>query len=79
MLITLTAQYVIEVASPDDEHRTTSYATTRIKGALKDIRGANAATAVWDSNDIMIGVDVTGTPGDDLLKAIAEFYEEESV
>jgi len=58
--------------------RTNGFVMISLKQAFHSLRNANIAIAVFDENDHLVGIDITGNPSPEMKKLMdVEFGEED--
>ena len=70
----INARILIE-SGPESVDRTRGYVITALKSALRNIRGGAVAIALYDEDDVLIGMDVSGVPSSELQEHIEDLFE----
>lgn len=76
----INARILIE-SGPESAERTKGYVITALKSSLRNIRGGAVAIALYDEDEVLIGMDVSGHPSAELqeqLEDLFEHYEEKT-
>jgi hypothetical protein len=70
----ITARVLYEAGSESQE-RTRGYVVQALKSACRNIRDGNVSIALYDEDDNLIGMDVTGTPSETLQNLLDDLFE----
>ena len=69
----VTARILIEAGNESLE-RTRSYVLQAVKSSCRNIRDGNVVIGLYNENDELIGLDMTGTPSEALQDQIDELF-----
>lgn len=67
------ARILIE-SHPESADRTLGYVVTALKSSVRNIRGGSVAIALYDEDDQMIGMDISGSPSASFQKQVNELF-----
>ena len=71
----ITARVLVEPGSESLE-RTMGYVISALKTACRNIRDGTVAIALYDENDRLIGMDLSGVPSEGLQVTVDDMFED---
>ena len=70
----ITARILVESGSESME-RTRGYVIAAMKTACRNIRDGNVVVALYDEDEHLLGMDVTGVPSENLQDSIDQLFD----
>jgi len=70
----LTAQIIIDPGTESVE-RTVSYAVQALKSAFRNFRDGSVLVLIYNDNERLIGVDLSGLPSEGLQEMVDDFVD----